>query len=81
MSKGCSVQGVTPLGAGRFGPQAAALIETWQAESAGDGLGEPLHDVSEATDAVRALVRCSDSGAPGRIGAAGAAMRAAMAVG
>ena len=81
MSKGRSVQRVPPLGTGRVGPQAAALIEAGQTESLGDGLGEQLDDITEATDAVRAFVRCSDSGTPCRIGAAGAAVGAAVAVG
>jgi len=81
VSKGCSVQGISPLGAWRLGPQAAALIKAGKAESASNGLGEPLDDISEAAYAVRAFVRCSDSGAPCRIGAAGPAMGAAVAVG
>lgn len=81
MSKGCSVQGITPLGTWRLGPKAAAPIEAGKTESAGDGLGESLHNVTEATDAVRAFVRCADCTAPRRIGSAGSAMRAAVAVG
>lgn len=80
MSKGRSVQRVPALGTGRVGPQAAALIEAGQAQGLGDGLGEQLDDIAEAADAVRAFVRCADSGAPSRIGAAGSAMGAAVAV-
>ena len=81
MSKGRSVHRVPALRTGRVGPQAAALIEAGQAESLGDRLGEPLDDITEAAHAVRAFLRCADSGAPRRIGAAGAAMGAAAAVG
>jgi len=81
MSKRSSVHRVPPLGTGRVGPQAAALIEAGQAESLGDGLGEQLDDITEATDAVRAFLRCADSGTPGWIRAAGAAVGAAVAVG
>jgi hypothetical protein len=81
VSKAGSVECVSPLGAWRVGPQAATLIEARQAESAGDRLGELLNDITEAADAVRAFVRCADSGAPSRIGAAGSAMGAAVAVG
>ena len=81
MSKGRSVHRVPPLGTGRVGPQAAALIEARQAEGAGDGLGEQLDDIAEATHSMRTLVRCADSGSPCRVGAAGAAVRSAVAVG
>lgn len=81
MSKGRSVHRVPPLGTGRVGPQAAALIEAGQAERLGDGLGEQLDDIAEAAHSMRTLVRCADSGSPCRIRAASAAVGLAVAVG
>lgn len=56
------------------------LIKTGQAQGLGDGLGEQLDDIAEAAHSMRTLVRCADSGSPCRIGAAGAAVRAAVAM-